>query len=414
MTQKTCFVIIGYGIKTDYPTGRQIDLDKTYKNIIEPVFKEMGFLCFRASDIQHSGMIDLPMYENILKADFVVADLTTLNPNVLYELGIRHAVKKNTTIVISENELKYPFDLSHILIEKYEHLGKAIDHDEVIRFREVLQNKVLQLLKHPKIDSPIYTIFPALQTPSFTKEEIDEIKESKESEESLSDILAEAEIAKENLDYTRAIELLETAKEMTKANDFIIQRLALATYKSKKPNTLDALFRAELILDELEPSNSTNLETLALMGAINKRIYEELNEVEYLEKALRYYKRGYYIGNDYYNGINTAYLLVLKSILDNDKFEAYANFGEAKIIRREVIHICNSLIGGKIWEERDDQEWIFLTLAEAHLANGNKTEAQKAIELGHPYLKGEFSISSFSEQKEKLLSAIELFHNKYF
>src|SRR5688572_14057731 len=132
MSQKTCFVIIGYGIKTDFATGRDINLDKTYANIIEPVFKELDFLCFRASDITHSGMIDLPMYENILKADFVIADLTTLNPNVLYELGIRHSVRKNTTLIISEKELKYPFDLSHIIIDQYEHLGKAIDFDEVI------------------------------------------------------------------------------------------------------------------------------------------------------------------------------------------------------------------------------------------------------------------------------------------
>src|SRR4051812_4881326 len=115
--QKTCFVIIGFGVKTDYATGREIDLDKTFKNIIEPAFTELDFVCYRASDIQHSGVIDVPMYENILKADFVVADLTTLNPNVLYELGIRHAVKKNTTIVISDKSLKYPFDLSHIIID---------------------------------------------------------------------------------------------------------------------------------------------------------------------------------------------------------------------------------------------------------------------------------------------------------
>ena len=90
--QKTCFVIMGFGIKTDYRTGRNLDLDKTYFNIIKPVFEELGYLCFRADEIKHSGMIDIPMYENILKADFVVADISTLNPNAIYELGVRHAV----------------------------------------------------------------------------------------------------------------------------------------------------------------------------------------------------------------------------------------------------------------------------------------------------------------------------------
>lgn len=81
--QKTCFVIMGFGIKTDFRTGRDIDLDKTYKNIIKPVFDKLGFLCFRADDIKHSGVIDYHMYDNIIKADFVLADISTLNPNVL-------------------------------------------------------------------------------------------------------------------------------------------------------------------------------------------------------------------------------------------------------------------------------------------------------------------------------------------
>ncbi len=80
LVEKTCFVIIGYGKKMDYQTGRELDLDKTFDYIIKPVFEELGFVCFRASDIKHSGVIDLPMYENILRSDFVLADISTLIP----------------------------------------------------------------------------------------------------------------------------------------------------------------------------------------------------------------------------------------------------------------------------------------------------------------------------------------------
>jgi len=413
MSQKTCFVIIGYGVKTDYATGRQIDLDKTFKNIIEPVFTELGFVCFRASDIQHSGMIDLPMYENILKADFVVADLTTLNANVLYELGIRHAVRKNTTLVIAESELKYPFDLSHILIDQYEHLGKAIDYDEVVRFKNLLRNKIVSLLANPLTDSPMYTLFPKLQVPSFTEDEIKEIKDNIDAEENLSELLTEAEAAKDKMDYATAIRLLEIAKSITPANDFIIQRLALVTYKSKRPTVLDALFRAESILDELDPDKTTNLETLGLSGAINKRIYEELEEQQFLDKALGFYKRGFYIGNDYYNGINAAYLLVIKATIDEDKFEAWANYGEAKIIRRRVIEIANSLIDDKIWEERDDQQWILLSLAEAYHAEKNEKEVARVLKRAQAFIKGAFSMDTFLEQRQKLDKALEDFQNKY-
>lgn len=52
MPTKTCFVIIGFGKKTDYQTGRVIDLDKTFEYIVKPVFEELDFFCFRASEIK--------------------------------------------------------------------------------------------------------------------------------------------------------------------------------------------------------------------------------------------------------------------------------------------------------------------------------------------------------------------------
>jgi hypothetical protein len=52
---------------------------------------------------------------------------------VLYDLGIRHALRPRTTVVICENKLPYPFDLNHISITSYAHLGDAIDYDEVMR-----------------------------------------------------------------------------------------------------------------------------------------------------------------------------------------------------------------------------------------------------------------------------------------
>ena len=411
--KKTCFVIIGFGIKPDYQAGRLVDLDKTFKNIIEPVFNQLGFLCYRASDIKHSGYIDIPMYENILKADFVVADLTTLNPNVLYELGIRHAVRKNTTLVISDKDLKYPFDLSHIIIDSYEHLGKSIDYDEVLRFQKHLKDKVQALILAPKTDSPIYTLFPHLNAPSFTEAEIEEIKENIEAEESISDLINEAEVAKDKNEFAKAIELLQKAAKISPANDFILQRLALATYKSKYPDSLKALFNAELILAELNPENTTDIETLGLSGAINKRIYEELDEIEFLDKSLSFYEKGFYIGNDYYNGINAAYLYTIKSTLTEDKFEAYANFGKGNIARKKIIQICDKIIKSKVWEDSEDKQWIILTLAEAYFGLGEMQKVEECVEMVKVFLKGDFSMDSFLEQQQKLSQAIELFKNKY-
>ncbi|WP_241840463.1 hypothetical protein [Fictibacillus sp. S7] len=153
----TCFVIMGYGIKTDLATGRDLNLDKTYKNIIKPAAEEVGLECIRADEVKHSGTIDVPMYEHLINADVVIADLSTNNSNAFYELGVRHALRPRTTIAIAENKLKPPFDINHTVIRQYEHLGTDIGFDEVHRFRQELIDTMKTILDKEDVDSPVYT-----------------------------------------------------------------------------------------------------------------------------------------------------------------------------------------------------------------------------------------------------------------
>lgn len=67
--QQTCFVVMGFGIKTDYHTSRELDLDKSYKYIIKAAVEAAGLKCIRADQIPHAGTIDVPMFEQKLKAD---------------------------------------------------------------------------------------------------------------------------------------------------------------------------------------------------------------------------------------------------------------------------------------------------------------------------------------------------------
>ena len=67
-----CFVIQGFGKKTDYTDGRVLDLDASYAVIKEAV-TACGVECIRADEILHSGTIDRPMYEQLLGADLVIA-----------------------------------------------------------------------------------------------------------------------------------------------------------------------------------------------------------------------------------------------------------------------------------------------------------------------------------------------------
>ncbi len=167
----TCFVVMGFGQRMDYPTGRVLDLDKSYKYIIKPAAEAAGYECIRADEIQHAGNINVPMYQQLLNADVVIADVSTYNPNAFYELGVRHALKPHTTITIAEDKMVFPFDIGQIAIRKYHHLGEGIDFDEVERMRAELQGAIKTVGAQAPCDSPVYTFLKDLQPPAVAKAE---------------------------------------------------------------------------------------------------------------------------------------------------------------------------------------------------------------------------------------------------
>ena len=99
----TCFVIMGFGEKTDFQSNPQrvLNLNRTY-DVVKPAVTDAGLNCVRADEIIHSTVIDKPMYDNLLAADLVIADLSTSNANAIYELGVRHALRPRRTIVMAE------------------------------------------------------------------------------------------------------------------------------------------------------------------------------------------------------------------------------------------------------------------------------------------------------------------------
>ena len=171
----TCFVVMGFGKKNDFETGRVLDLNQSYQNLIKPAVEAAGLRCIRADEIVHSGLIDVPMYELLLKADVVVADLSTSNRNAIYELGVRHALRPYTTVVIAEEQImKSPFfDLNHIVIRQYRHLGEDIGVSEAKRFTTELTKAIKEIMAvEPKLrwDSPVYKFIDRLTPPAVAEE----------------------------------------------------------------------------------------------------------------------------------------------------------------------------------------------------------------------------------------------------
>lgn len=443
MSAKRCFVVMGFGLKTDFATGRKLDLNKTYRLLIKPVVESKGLTCLRADEVQHSGVIDVPMYMELMMADVVIADLSTANVNAFYELGIRHALKPRTTIVISEDKLAYPFDVNHISITSYTHLGNAIDFDEVQRFRQVLGDKLEAVLQLNEPDSPVYTYLDLV--PPALQKQIEKANEQRDKEMNkpgnknediitLSTITEQAEEALAANNFSAAAALFKTAITLIKvsrgennmATDaYLLQRLALTTYKAAIPDHVTALNEGLRILNHLDLAHTNDPETVALAGAIEKRLYEKSQGVLHLSAAILYYQRGYYLLNNRYNGVNLAFMLDYRaqsSLCTNDD-ERIADLVSAKRVRREVLIMCD-----KDWEilssrnkkmredalnneafttsqlEVDKQQmfWVLINRAEAHFGLNNKEAYEAALADAEKIDHESWMMDSLNEQIEKL------------
>lgn len=432
--QLNCFVIIGFGLKTDYATGRTLNLDLTYQKLIKPAFDNVGIRCFRAIDVNVTGSIDKLMYEWIYHADFVVADLSTMNANVFYELGVRHAQRPKTTLIMAENEMfkRLPFDLSHTIIYGYEHLGEEIADKETERFVGLLSDQLRNLVESPvEEDSPVFTYLPGIVAPQWTdpKELIAELRtkldEQTEADpgniknQSLAIIVKRAEAAKNAGDYPTATALFQAAGDNDPKDIFLKQRLALVTYKCKEKDEDDAvaiaaLKEAEKILDEFcQLSISNDPETLGLGGAINKRLHERTGDIVYFEKAIDFYERGFYVKHDYYNGINAAFMYTLKANLVDNEFDAIVCYGRAKMIRQKVAQICLDLVDQEGFEKRGDCEWVYQTLAQAYLGMEQEDRIREILPKIEAFSKGAFDMTTFRDQNQKLIEAMEAFKRRY-
>ena len=408
--KKKCFVVMGFGEKTDFQSNPQrvLDLNRTFEDIIEPAVTESGVECIRADKTIHSTLIDKPMYEQLLDADLVIADLSTSNANAIYELGVRHALRPHTTIVIAEKGFAFPFDLSHLSILKYEHLGKEIGFREVMRVRDVLKQKIAALLKNRETDSPVFLFLPSLLGKEAGEAPAPAVNAPPQDEKSFADLMeslreAKADV-KEPADWLVVVAVLNRLRKLQPNDPYIIQQLALATYKSKQPDTLQSLHKARSILEALSPEASSDAETVGLWGAIHKRLWEVGKSAADLDKAIRTYARGYFIKNDYYNGINFAFLLNARAA-DSHGDDATADRVLARRVRDEVLTLCDAKVASSTLGD-DDTFWVNATKVEALLGLGRTGESdvlKQQISAKQPP-PAKWMIDTMNEQLAKLAS----------
>lgn len=420
--KKKCFVVMGFGEKTDLATGRTLDLDKTYRIIIKKAVEEAGLECIRADDIKHAGLIDVPMYELLLEADIVIADLSTANPNAIYELGVRHALRPHTTIIMAESQFKFPFDLSHIVIRPYEHLGKGIDAEHAEKVRDELKDAIHKLLDEPDVDSPVYRFLPKLRAWNAGVAPILEAAVAEPAqpvaaaaavaadESSIAELMEMFREAKKESEWSSAVRSLKRLLEK-RPTPYFQQQLALATYKSKKPDPVTALNAAKEILEKLHPYTSTDPETLGLWGAVHKRLYELTGDTAALDESIWAYEKGFYVKNDHYNGINLAFVLNLRAANAADPQEATADAVQARRIRRRVAEIARKLLAAGIKDDEgkvhaEETFWVQASLAEALEGSGQKEEAAKLREELAKTAPAPWMVDTMNDQLGKLAALL--------
>jgi Tetratricopeptide Repeats-Sensor len=404
-----CFVVMGFNKKTDPNTGKVFDLDKSYKYIIKPAAKSAGFECVRADEIQHSGVIDVPMYERLLSADLVIADLSTLNPNAFFELGVRYALKPRATICIAESGFKNPFDSNHIVCKSYEHAGDAIDFGEVERMREVLKDACEAARAGDAIDSPVYTFLHELRAPALgssstapaslqtpeeraaqeqARLEVASGEVRRALEEPMAVLIQQAVLARDQDNFIIARAILEGIRQAqgNNAQPFVLQQLALATYKSKQPDPLIALEHAKSILLALDPEHSLDPETIGLWGAVHKRLAELPGRSESqisadIDTAIDALDRGFKLKRDHYNGINLAFMLDMRASRTSGD-ERIADRVDARRVRRQVADICRAqlaagIVGDTPEKAQEERFWVKASLAEADLGLGEQVAKER-------------------------------------
>jgi hypothetical protein len=157
---RSCFVIMPFGTKKHpLPPHEDIDFDAVYRDLIKPVVEKLGIECTRADEVSKAGLIHRDMLERIIKSDVVIVDITTGNPNVLYELGVRHTAKRTGTIILRREGDPIPFNIGGMRAIDYQYPAspEAIDH-----YRSILETNIRNSLVERNVDSLVHTLIGGL------------------------------------------------------------------------------------------------------------------------------------------------------------------------------------------------------------------------------------------------------------
>lgn len=139
--------------------GRQVDFDAVYIKLIKPAIEAAGLEPLRADEEAAGGMIHKPMFERLTLCEYAVADLTTANANVFYELGVRHAARPWSTVpVFAMGWGQLPFDVNGLRAVPYQLSADGQPNNAAVDI-EALQARLQSTQGIDRMtDSPVYQL----------------------------------------------------------------------------------------------------------------------------------------------------------------------------------------------------------------------------------------------------------------
>ncbi len=366
MTQRPlCFVIMPFGTKPDPAGGSDIDFDSIYQRALEPAIMDAGLDPVRADEERTGGIIHKPMFERLLLCDYAIADLTTANANVFYELGVRHTARPRTTLTIFAKHQPIPFDVNFLRSLPYDLGENNAFGDEAARMlREQVTVRLRDLRKlnvdQAPADSPVFTLLSEwkpgdiarLKTDVFRdrvqaneklKRRLANIREMNKTEATRPNASAALKAFRDELpdldavdaatvvdlmlsyraleDWDGMITLYDEMPETLKRQVLVREQLGFA-YNRRAGEKKNPAERAEAlrILTEVADQFGPSSETLGLIGRIHKDKWKDAVEAEdtvaavgHLDQAINAYRRGYLADQrDAYPGINLLTLLDIR------------------------------------------------------------------------------------------------------
>jgi O-acetyl-ADP-ribose deacetylase (regulator of RNase III) len=164
MASETCFVIMPFGEKPDVD-GTQVDFDEVYEYLIDPAVRSADLEPVRCDKIAAAGWIHSKMIRHVFDAQVAVVDITTLNANVFYELGVRHALRPSVTVLIRRKGTRTPFNIEGFNTIDYDPSSMA----SVAKAKEQIRSFIWNGMHSVEGDSLVHEVLDDLRIATAPK-----------------------------------------------------------------------------------------------------------------------------------------------------------------------------------------------------------------------------------------------------